>query len=546
MNTSFPFFRSLVFVSVLLTSGFYGRSWARAPDSGGNLPVRDVSLEWETIPEAETYDVEVTRKPKGSSPPRVFNSKMPTWKGQLAPGYYLMRIRSKDRRRVPGDWSEAVDMTVMLEPPKSSQLKNDERIEAKEAETHDKEMQWNPVPGADSYEVKIEGFDGKEIHKVSVEENRALLTLPVARRLKWTVIARNREGLQSEAPLQGNFEIWGPELAQPEPEEPANAYVREINWTRDELSRDIQYSLQVLDPKTKKWRTVDTKKDIVANKLNFAAGWPGGHYRLNLRAQADLRKISKIASLQFDVIDGDRSEAAEYSAMLRQSIVRTTGWFAIASYLVTAMQYQGVNADNGGTAPLQVKLPNNFGGTGRVGAGWLSNRSPWGFLSIIDMSGFIVAGRNPTFTTLETNLIRRSVIGSSGEIRQQAGLFYKEVPEIIAKDLTGIDRIEKIAAAGPHYGLEYWWAMSPKFGLQANAHAYASLFSVKTPTGNPVSASLSYQMGLLGSYRFNDRASGLIGYAYRHDTQSYNSSNERKNTVNITGHYLNLFLEWAL
>lgn len=528
-----------LFMAILLVGGI---SFAQE----AILPARDISLEWESIEGAVTYDVEVTRKPLGMTKPEIHNTKESIWKGRLSPGYYQMRVRSKDRRRVPGDWSEAIELTVMLEPVRSNELKNDVKIDSTNPDTYEFEFKWQAVPGADSYELKVEGKGGEVITKTEINELSSKLQLPVARELKWTLIAKNREGLTSETPLTGEIDLWGPTLDKPELQAPATAFVRELKWKNAKYTENVHYSLQVKDAKSGKWKSVDVQKSFVGEQMNFAPSWPGGEYRFSIRSQADRRKSSKIATINFDVIDGDRSEEAEYAAMLRGSIVRTTGWFVIASYLVTGMSYTGVNADNGGSAPLQVELPNNFGGTGRFGMGWISDRSPWGFLGIADLSGFTVAGKNPTFMMTEFNIVRRSIIGANGEFRQQAGLFYKEMPEIIARDLNGIDRIDKIAAAGPHYGFEYWWALSPKLGFQVNGHLYGSLLSVKTPTGNPAVASLSYQAGLLGSYRITERASGLMGYAYRQDSQSYQSTSDRTNSVKITGHYFNLFLEWAL
>lgn len=526
----------------LILSFFLGAKTLAASE----IPARDVSLEWDPIEGAVSYDVEVTEKSQTQAKPQVFNAREAIWKGRLTPGYYVMRVRSKDHRKVPGDWSELIDLTVLLSPPFSSELKSQARVDSQEPEMYSYTFQWQTIPGADSYSLRIESTDGKVLFEHETASTAHSIELPVGQTVKWTLIGKNSKGLVSESPLQGSVDVWGPPLEKPSIAEPTSPFVRELTWQASKYSQDTHYSLQVQDPQTKKWRTIDTQKDFKGDTLKFASSWPGGRYRLSLKSQAPLRQASKITGLQFMVQDGDRSEEAEYHALIRQSIARTTGWFVTASYLVTAMQYTGINADNGGAAPLKVDLPNNFGGTGRLGAGWMSDRSPWGFLGVMDMSGFIVASKNPRFVTLEANAIYRKVIGKNGEFRQQLGMFYKEVPEIIAQDLSSIDRIEKIVASGPHYGFEYWWALTPKLGFQVNGHAYGSLLSVKTPTGNPISPSFSYQAGLMGSYRLGERATGLMGYAYRQDSQAYQSAAGRTNSVNITGHYLNLFLEWAL
>jgi hypothetical protein len=246
------------------------------------------------------------------------------------------------------------------------------------------------------------------------------------------------------------------------------------------------------------------------------------------------------------MIEGDRSEEAETTALIRESIERTKGWFAIASYLVTALTYSGVNSDNLAGNSLQVTFPQNFGGTGRLGLGYLSSETPWGFLGIADLGGFIVRGKNPTFASAEFNVIYRTELGARGELRQQYGVFYKEIPELIALNTDEIRSIDKIASLGPHAGLEYWVAVSPKLGFQMNGHIYPNLVSVKTPNGNPITLSFSYQLGLLGSYRLSRTTTGLMGYAYRKDSQAYKSKANKTNSIDLTGHYLNFFLEWPL
>src|SRR5690606_15542712 len=120
--------------------------------------------------------------------------------------------------------------------------------------------------------------------------------------------------------------------------------------------------------------------------------------------------------------------------------------------------------------------------------------------------------------------------------------------EIIGNGLQQFESTQKIAAIGPRYGVEYWRAISPKLGFQANGHIYYNMLKVSTPSGGDIEATPSFQIGLLGSYRLTPKATGLAGYAYRLDSMAYKSVTTpgQVNKVDLTGHYLNLFLEWAL
>lgn len=507
------------------------------------LPFRSVSMDWEAIQGAASYDVEFVGK---TGFQKIFTVARPEWIGKLRPGDYKMRIRAKDRRKVPGDWSDYENITVQLEAVRWKTDQNKWQFDAKDPESHTVQLTWLPVPGAKGYKVHFENLDGTIKRTEDTKFTDLEATLGVAQSYKVSIEAYSANELKSESPATGEIAIIGPELKRPALQKPENKFVREILWKKDEKSLSTSVKVDWKDPETGKWKPMTQSVIDFESKFNLPAEWPGGQYRMTVVSQAPLRKISKASSIEFPVQSGDRSPAAEYVSLVRESIERTKGWFAIASYLVTGLSYSGVNSDNAAGNGLQVKFPQNFGGTGRLGLGFLSDETPFGFLGIIDLGGFIVRDKNPTFASSEANVVYRSELGGLGELRQHYGVFYKEIPEIIALNTEEIASISKISSLGPHAGLEYWVAISPKLGFQVNGHIYPNLVSIKTPNGNPIAISVSYQMGLLGSYRLGRRTTGLMGYAYRKDSQAYKSTSGKTNTIDLTGHYFNLFLEWSL
>lgn len=512
------------------------------PGQAQSLPHRSVSMDWDPIEGAAGYDIEFVGKPKFQ---KIFGTKKPEWVGKLKPGNYEMRIRAKDRRQVPGDWSAFEPITVQLEKVSWLTPESEWKHQSTDPNLWNVKLNWKAVPGARSYTLTYESQDASIKKTEEVTGTEAQLELPVAHLYKVQVEALGPFELKSETPAIGSVEIKGPALAAPKFKKPENKFVRELQWTQDKHSKTGHLKIQWKDEMTGRWREmISTSADKPS--FDFPPEWPGGLYRAQLKSEAPLRLSSKQVQIEFPVENGDRSPAAEYVALVRESIERTKGWFAIASYLVTGLSYTGVNSDNAAGTSLKVQFPQNFGGTGRLGVGFLSDDKPWGFLGIIDLGGFIVRDRNPTFASTEANVVFRSEAGGLGELRQHYGVFYKEIPEIIALNTDEIASIDKIASLGPHAGLEYWIAVSPKLGLQANGHIYPNLISIKTPNGNPIATSVSYQFGLLGSYRLGRRTTGLMGYAYRKDSQAYKSQSGKTNTVDLTGHYLNLFLEWSL
>lgn len=162
-------------------------------------------------------------------------------------------------------------------------------------------------------------------------------------------------------------------------------------------------------------------------------------------------------------------------------------------------------------------------------------------------------GSNHTYSSAEMNGIYRYVVGDLGEARVIGGLYYKEIPQLIGTPVVGgngtVDTFSQISVLGPHVGGEYWHSLSPKLGFQVNANIYYNLVTLKTPNGNSADPRMSYQMGLMGSYRFTNRFTGLMGLTQKMDQVAYKASTSGTtgdtNTTQITGQYLSFFAEYG-
>jgi hypothetical protein len=306
------------------------------------------------------------------------------------------------------------------------------------------------------------------------------------------------------------------------------------------------------NPQTKKWEKIKSVQDDSTESTSFDEQWTGGKYKFSIRAKADRLPSSDVSSIQFDVRNGDRSPAAEYVSTVRQSIDRITGWYGIASYLITQIKYENSFRSGGGTNVSNQSF-NVIGGTGRVGAGWLGKNTPWGFLAILDMSGFLKDNKPATFASLEASAVYRKVVGERGEARFYSGLFYKEIPQVIPSNPSNTDSqettVKNYSTLGPHLGAEYWYSMTQKLGVQAHAHLYYNLIKVSTPSGGAHQPLMSTQYGFLGSYRLRPKLTGLVGVSYRQDKSSYtdevNTDDGNKTTTTLEGTYLNFFAEYS-
>ncbi len=513
---------------------------------------RSVDFEWEPIEGAKTYDLELQRKPKAETPPekpRTYNTPTAAWSGQVPPGAYTMRIRAKDRRGVPGVWSAPEEFKVSLDPVHLVYPKAGERINANEDTEKNIAFRWLQVGGAQRYIFELRSLDGAtQVQKV-ITENQYTVEIPVAKGYTWRVKAVGAEA-EGEASELAGFSVIGKQISTPQIEKPENKFVRNLKWSQPPHAEHYALSLKRKDDKTGKWETVSLEKEYKNSELPFNPLWKGGKYRLSLKAKGNLRPSSKVSEIEFPVLEGNRSPAAEEVATTRESIDRVSGWYSVASYLISMVDYQSSSRDNNTSLEYSA-----VGGTGRLGAGYLSKESSWGFITIADLGGMTIEGAKAyTFASLEASGIYRTTLGERGELRQQLGLFYKELPETMGTTSETITESKNISTLGPHYGIEYWHALTPKLGFQTNLHLYPSLMKASTPNGQGINSTVSYQYGIMGSYRLRKNMTGLVGYAYRFDQAIYKASPGDNsaavegdlNNVSLKGNYLNLFLEWAL
>lgn len=509
---------------------------------------RNVEVEWDAVEGATLYEVQIIRKDDPKKKPTRFKLKTPSWSATVRPGDYGMQIRSFDDRGVPGEWSPASELTVKLPSVIPLSPTANEVVNSKEENTRDTAFRWEPVPGAIKYKVKARTASGSWSSEKEVTQSLWETSVPVGGFVNWEVVAvdeKGDDGDKWDAPQ--TFELRGPALKKPEIEKPMSAYIKEVKWAAPNHARQYTYDLQYKNPKTKKWEAVEKKTDHLTNSLTLDNSRPTGRYRLQVQAKGEHRGNSPIAKLEFDMMGNFRDPAALENAILRESITKPTHFYMIASYLITQVNYQATNNEQ-----LSKGRFDAIGGTGRIGAGYQDPESSWGGFGIVDLGGFTIASKNFTFASVEAHLTRKLEFGQGGLLLFGTGIFSKELPYVLGTSVDGFDGVGKVKSLGPHAGFTYWLPVSARLGLQANARVYYT-FMGSAPNGGTVQSALSYQGGLLGSYRLNKSWMGYAGYAYRKDAAQFTAVTGgmsfaqpgEVNQISLTGHYLNLILEYS-
>jgi hypothetical protein len=403
--------------------------------------------------------------------------------------------------------------------------------------------------------VKIVDEQNKSLYSQKIRSNKLSVVLAVAKKYTVEVSAEKEGSVASEVATKSTFVLQGPALSAPRIELPRSRFVRQLEWSPSKYADDYDFILWQQNPVNKKWDLLH-KTNLTATTLNFDSRWPGGKYMMQVQATGQYRLASKLAKIKFSVAAGDRSPASEMASSLKQSIDRVQGWYGIASYLITALDYTSVQLESNAQPSTTV-----LGGTGRLGLGYFSPKNPWGFLGILDLSGFTLENKNYTFASSEISVLYRINSSDRSEVRLLLGAYYKEIPTLTFDRLIGVSEdwrdvpysLPLTKVAGPHAGIEYWYSLNNRLGFQVNAHVYTPTNTLSTPNGQKVKTQSTTQLGLLGSYRWNPRFTGLVGYARREDIIVYDAVPSASNfvqagdvnSIKLTGNYLNLFAEWS-
>ena len=175
-------------------------------------------------------------------------------------------------------------------------------------------------------------------------------------------------------------------------------------------------------------------------------------------------------------------------------------------------------------------------------------------ISYTNVGTNLTAVGNIGYNQFEVNSFFKMKPNDAGEFRQTAGLVYKELPDITSNIAGTVKNSSVLSALGFRYGVEYWHALTPKLGVQGNAHIFPLITGQTTTNGQAFVPSTSLQAGFLFSYRWSKNLTTLGGYAYRTDKMEYKTAPStnfpspaaEKNSVTLKGHYLNLFLEYQL
>lgn len=310
---------------------------------------RDVEMAWEAVDQATGYDVEVTRiKENGDRIlPAVYSVGTPAWKARLRIGLYELRIRSRDDRNVPGDWSEPLDITVNFTALTPKTPIGGVILSSQNTDKDLIPFQWQSVPEAESYLIHVMNSQGVTLTSQRVKEPEAELELPVGEKLLWWVQATSQRlgpGALPEKPFA--FSVKGGALEAARSLDLLRDEHKILKWTWKADAREKSSRTRIdqwVEKQTfLRWDQVDSSNPgeaLASKSINE------GIYRMRLQSRHPLMTPSPVTTVFFRVDQQGKIFQGETLEDVKNQPLRLHGWSAEMYAVLRSSSLEGTYPD---------------------------------------------------------------------------------------------------------------------------------------------------------------------------------------------------------
>ncbi|MCB0413020.1 MAG: fibronectin type III domain-containing protein [Bdellovibrionales bacterium] len=496
---------------------------------------RIISLEWEPVEEATAYEIQFTSVPENpDEKSKTFKKVVESseWNGLLPLGKYDFRVRSYDKRGVPGQWSNSEVINVKISTVKAISPKDKTKIYSKNDDNQEIEFVWVQGKQDDTYKLIIESKD-KEIKKeLKTSETSLKAELPVGRHYIWRVEIDQETVLKEPAGSGNHLIIVGKKLDTPKINPPGDK-PEALTWQPVEHADAYSYYIATERP-DKKWKIVTKKKKVPDLSISVPETFPDGKYKIAVKAHGKLRMNSDKSTLEFN-LQRKRDLAA---VQTKEKLVFEPTWYGHANYYITNLKYRNEEAQGQGSV-FDV-----LGGTGELGVSYTKTNQPYGFYMLGSLGGFITSGKLNNYYSVESYLTYTNWSENKKSFQHSIGLYHKKYPHIWADNTGANVTYEDVTQLGLVYGIDYWRHFIGKLGLSASAKIYLGTEVGTTPTGGSPNDGNSFKTSVLGSYQLSDSSIGYMGVTYFNEEVKWPSSQAAPNKISMQGTYLSFELDY--
>lgn len=426
---------------------------------------RWIDIEWDEVPGAVNYEVELFEGDEASLSPRgKYKVESSNWSHAVPPGKYSLRVRSLDKRGVPGEWSGYIPVKVRMHNPKIFQPGPGSQVSTPEVD-----FEWSEVEGAAIYQLVVKNGNNKIVYNSTIKDVRASVFLEELGQYSWTAYALEEgEAQRSEEDFSSasfkSFNRVGGELPAPELDVSTGDKIV-IKWNKIRYAQ--QYEIDYLPPvnadKNRRFKVSIPSFAFSSKRLrdgvttitirSIAPGYPDSP-----KSIVQLSKSGSSVELQ-DIIQGEKEESNKVSPaflLWRDEVY--------ASMRLAKYSYSSVDFAND-TELDQKEL---------TGAGlnleWynkpkLNSPQRRTELSYLQLS----SGRESASRIRAAFSLNKEKIIGRGKLNYGGGLTYLRLPAFFGNRFENDIYTEQSSSIGPHIQIGYTTPISAYWALQANA-----------------------------------------------------------------------------
>ena len=438
-------------------------TWGHAL-AGSSYDKREVSFEFEEVPEASAYELELRgdtqpKSEKNPTKPLKITTKTALFSGALVPGLYKLRIRALDRRKVPGVWSEELDLTVPINSTRLLEPKNKLELASTEIEKRSVEFKWSPLNGVETYILRITSVDDSSAKPIEKQTSAtsAKIDLPVGKHYQWSVEPQVANELKSSDNPIFDFTLTGGKLNSPTISRFNFEKDSELKWALADPAVTCDYQIARLDPKTKKWTPLFRKKDSLETVFKIDKTFDPGRYKIIVQAKAPRFQDSNISAMDFEIPLPEK----------KPEDIPGKGFPKISSLgfglLLSSGNIGFQNLSSGVTQASKTDFTNlNFE------VKQFGERIPWGFFANFNLRNFKSFGQDINLSDGSAGVQYRKLGLKRLDYSLLAGISYREQQLTAAISSTTQTSLPTTGEIGVILGGELYYLLKPKWNLRSS------------------------------------------------------------------------------
>lgn len=256
------------------------------------LTKRSVEIEWEEVPGASQYDLEIYDG-KNKKFIKTFTSKTNIFKLNVKMGKYYFRSRILDKFERSSEWTDLAELLIAPPPTKiTTKMPNEPHLFAnKQTGILDFSLSWDSLPGITEYKVIMESPDGNIESEISVKGTSAVLKVPPGQHQFYVKAVLSDGTIGEKSETTSVISVLGAKIQMPVVQYKKTKDKNPAIYSKATFSSELAVAtfggeLYYKALEGTDWKKVKDFEDIKEHEILFDPSYIPGKYKLRLQALA--------------------------------------------------------------------------------------------------------------------------------------------------------------------------------------------------------------------------------------------------------------------